>query len=88
MLQHHELSLEEFRWLLAASQNWTYKICSKRLTEIELSTAKEVEIDHFPAVHKIKNKIWHKILDDYFLSPNELLKVCKENKRIKNLTNY
>lgn len=83
MLQHHEFSLEEFRWLLAASQNWTCKICLKRLTNTELSTAKEVEIDHFPAVHEIKNKIWHKILDDYFLSPNELLKISKENKTDK-----
>ncbi len=85
MLQHHELNLEEFRWLLAGSQNWICKICSKHLTETELSTAKEVEVDHFPALHEIKNKIWHQILDDYFLSPDELLKVCKENKTDKRL---
>ena len=83
MLQHHKFSLEEFRWLLAASQNWTCQICLKRLTNTELSSAKKVEIDHFPAIHEIKNRIWHKILDDYFLSPNELLKISKENKTDK-----
>ena len=53
----------------------------KRLTNTELSSAKEIKIDHFPAVHEIKNKI----LDNYFLSTNELLKISKENKTDKRL---
>jgi Mor family transcriptional regulator len=78
-LQRRELSRKEYRQLLAASQKWICPLCEKSLTERPLaSSSNKLEIDHEPAVHEIKNKLWYQILEDYNLFADKLLSLKKK----------
>lgn len=79
LLQRRELSRKEYQQLLAASQQWVCTICEKPLTETSLvSSFNKFEIDHEPALHEIKNKLWYQILEDYNLSADKLLSLKKK----------
>jgi retron-type reverse transcriptase len=79
LLQRRKLSRKEYRQLLAASQNWICPLCEKSLMERPLaSSSNKLEIDHEPAVHEIKNKLWYQILEDYNLSADKLLSLKKK----------
>ena len=83
LLQRRELSRKEYRQLLAASQQWVCTLCEKPLTETPLvSSFNKLEIDHEPALHEIKNKLWYQILEDYNLSADKLLSL-KKTKNLK-----
>lgn len=79
LLQRRKLSRKEYRQLLAASQQWVCTLCEKRLTETSLvSSFNKLEIDHKPALHEIKNKLWYQILEDYNLPVDKLLSLKKK----------
>jgi hypothetical protein len=79
LLQRRELSRKEYQQLLAASQQWVCTLCEKPLTETPLvSSFNKLEIDHEPALHEIKNKLWYQILKDYNLSADKLLSLKKK----------
>lgn len=42
------------------------------------SSSNKLEIDHEPALHEIKNKLWYQILEDYNLSADKLLSLKKK----------
>jgi hypothetical protein len=79
LLQRRELSRKDYRQLLVASQQWVCTLCEKPLTKTSLvSSFNKLEIDHEPALHEIKNKLWYQILEDYNLSANKLLSLKKK----------
>lgn len=86
LLQRRKLSRKEYRQLLAASQQWLCTLCKKRLTEKSLvSSSNKLEIDHEPALHEIKNKLWYQILEDYNLSVDKLLSLKKKREYSRDL---
>jgi hypothetical protein len=79
LLQRRELSRNEYRQLLSASQQWLCTLCGKSLTENPLILSfNKLEIDHEPALHELKNKLWYQILEDYNLSDDKLISLKKK----------
>lgn len=72
VLQRRQISRKDLGPLLAASQNWLCLICKKKLTEEDLSSVKNIEVHHIPALHRVKNVVWYQILKDYHLSVKDL----------------
>lgn len=85
VLQRREINRNDLRSLLAASQEWLCPICKEKLTDVDLSSAKKVEIRHIPALHRVKNDVWYQILEDYNLSIEDLKQFKKNEKSSSDL---
>lgn len=45
-----------------------------------MASVDRIEVHHEPALHKVKNKLWYDILEDYNLSADKLLSLKKKGK--------
>ena len=88
LLQRRKLCRNEYRQLLAVSQQYVCTVCENRLTKGSLASPyNNLEIDHEPAVYEIKNKLWYQILENYNLSANKLLSLKKKGEFSTDLDN-
>ena len=86
--QRNELSRNEYRQLLAASQQYRCTICKDLVTKSSLVLPhNNLEVDHEPAVYEIKHKLWQQILEDYNLSFDKLLSLKKKGESSMDLDN-